>query len=108
VRDLEVTRRLDKASPLFELAVCEGKHYPDASLSVRKTGAGAVEYLKFSFKDVVITSLAQSANAAEGTVTETITVNFNEFKTDYTAQKADGSVDGVVSAGWNMAQNKPA
>lgn len=39
---------------------------------------------------------------------ENITLNFAEFKLEYTSQKADGSASATNMAGWNIAKNVKA
>src|SRR5262249_56590322 len=45
VQDLSFTKYLDKASPDLMLACCNGKHFPKATLTVRKAGENPLEYL---------------------------------------------------------------
>jgi type VI protein secretion system component Hcp len=46
VQDLTLTKYVDSCTPLLMLKVCNGKHYPEALLTVRKAGENPVEYLK--------------------------------------------------------------
>src|SRR6476660_2723852 len=46
VQDLSFTKYIDKSSPDLMLACCNGKHFPDANLVVRKAGEKPLEYLK--------------------------------------------------------------
>ena len=58
VQDLSFTKRMDKSSTPILLACCNGKHFPEASLTVRKAGEKPVEYLKVKLEQVLISSVS--------------------------------------------------
>ena len=45
VHDLSFTKYIDKSSPDLMLACCNGKHYGEAKLTVRKAGENPLEYM---------------------------------------------------------------
>ena len=105
VQDMSITKYIDKASAFLHLAICNGKHFDQALLTVRKAGETPLEYLKITMKDVIITSLSTGGSGGEDRLTENVTLNFAEFKTEYTPQKADGSGDAAIEAAYNIAKN---
>ena len=105
VQDLSITKHIDKASPNLQLSCCNGKHFKEALLSVRKAGEKPLEYLKITMKEVLISSVSTGGSGGEDRLTENVTLNFAEFKTEYTPQKPDGSGDAAVEAGFNIAEN---
>jgi type VI secretion system secreted protein Hcp len=105
VQDLSLTKYVDKSSPMLQLACCNGKHFKEALLTVRKAGEKPLEYLKITMKEVIITSISTGGSGGEDRLTENVTLNFAEFKTEYTPQKPDGSGDAAVEAAYNIAQN---
>src|SRR5262245_62276481 len=58
VQDLSLTKFIDKSSPDLMLACCNGKHFPEATLIVRKAGEKPLEYLKIKLSEVLITSVS--------------------------------------------------
>jgi type VI secretion system secreted protein Hcp len=106
VQDLSLTKYVDKSSPMLQLACCNGKHFKECLLTVRKAGENPLEYLKITMKEVIITSVSTGGSGGEDRLTENVTLNFAEFKTEYTPQKPDGSGDAAIEASWNIAQNK--
>lgn len=106
VQDLSVTKYVDKCSPALMLACCDGTHYPDAVLTVRKAGKTALEYIKLTMKELIISSVSTGGSGGEDRLTENVVLNFAEFKVEYTPQKPDGSGDAVVEKAWNIAENK--
>jgi type VI secretion system secreted protein Hcp len=105
VQDLSITKYLDKASPNLMLGSCTGKHYKEALLTVRKAGEKPLEYLKITMKEVLVSSISTGGSGGEDRLTESISLNFAEFKVEYTPQKQDGSGDAVIEAVWNIAKN---
>jgi type VI secretion system secreted protein Hcp len=105
VQDLSFTKYLDKASPALILAGCNGKHYPQALLTVQKAGETAVEYLKITLKDVLVTSVSTGGSGGEDRLTENVTLNFAEFKFEYTPQTDKGAKAAGIDVGWDIAQN---
>ncbi|GAC1409298.1 MAG: type VI secretion system receptor/chaperone Hcp [Burkholderiaceae bacterium] len=104
VQDLSLTKYVDKASPNLILAACNGKHFKEALLTVRKAGEKPLEYLKLTMKEVLVAGVS-TGGGQEDRLTEHITLNFSWFKVEYTPQKADGSGEAVVEAAFNIAQN---
>jgi type VI secretion system secreted protein Hcp len=105
VQDLSITKYIDKASPMLQLACCNGQHFPEGLLTVRKAGEKPLEYLKITIKEIIIASISTGGSGGEDRLTENVTLNFAEFKTEYTPQKPDGSGDAAIEAAFNIAQN---
>lgn len=105
VQGLSLTKYIDKSSPTLMLSTCNGKHFKQAMLTVRKPGTRALEYFKITMKDVLVSSVSMGGSAGEDRLTENITLNFSSFKEEYTPQKPDGSGEAVVSAGWDIKKN---
>ncbi len=85
---------------------CNGKHYPEALLTVRKAGESALEYLKIKMEDVIISSISTGGSGGEDRLTENVTLNFGKVSVDYVPQKPDGSGDAPIKMGWDIAANK--
>ena len=105
VQDLSVTKYVDKSSANLQLSCCNGKHFKEALLTVRKAGENPLEYLKITMKEVIVSAVSTGGSGGEDRLTENVTLNFAEFKTEYTPQKPDGSGDAAVEAAWNIAEN---
>lgn len=105
VQDLSLTKYVDKASPNLIMATCNGKHYKEALLTVRKAGEKPLEYIKITMKEVLVSAVSTGGSGGEDRLTENVTLNFAEFKVEYTPQKADGSGEAAIEAVWNIAEN---
>jgi type VI secretion system secreted protein Hcp len=107
MQDLVVTMLVSKASPKLMLACATGKHYKEAVLTVRKAGKSQQEFLIFKFKDVIVTSYQTGGSAQSDLLVDQASLGFSTIQLDYRPQKADGSLDASVKAGWDLKQNKP-
>jgi type VI secretion system secreted protein Hcp len=105
VQDISITKYVDKGSPTLMAACCSGKHFKEAVLTVRKAGDKPLEYIKLTMKEVIVSSISTGGSGGEDRLTENLSLNFAEFKVEYTPQKPDGSGDPAVEAAWNIAEN---
>jgi type VI secretion system secreted protein Hcp len=104
VQDLSFTKYIDKATANLAALCCSGKAFKEAVLVCRKAGGKPLEYLKITMKEGLVSSISTGGSGGEDRLTENVTLNFAEFKAEYTPQKPDGSGDAAVSAGWNIAK----
>ena len=105
VQDISFTKYVDKSSPNLMQYCCNGKHFPEALLTVRKAGENPLEYLKITIKDLMIAAVTTGGSGGEDRLTENVTLNFAQFKVEYTPQKKDGTGDAAVTVGWDIAKN---
>ena len=106
VQDISLTKWVDKSSPVLMKMCCNGKHYPEALLTVRKAGEKPLEYVKLKMEDVIVSSISTGGSGGEDRLTENVTLNFAKVSVDYTPQKPDGSGDAPIKMGWDVAANK--
>jgi type VI secretion system secreted protein Hcp len=107
MQDLVVTMQVSKASPKLMIACATGKHHKDAVLTVRKAGKSQQEYLVFKFKDVIVTSFQTGGSVASDILVDQASMRYSTIQMEYRPQKADGSLDSPVRAGWDLKKNKP-
>lgn len=105
VQDLSFTKYVDKSSTNLALKCCNGKHIPNAVLTVRKAGESPVEYLKITMEPVLVTSVSTGGSGGEDRITENITLNFAKVKVEYTDQDAAGAAGGSMEMIWNIEEN---
>jgi type VI secretion system secreted protein Hcp len=105
VQDLSITKYIDKSSTDLMLAACNGKHFKEALLTVRKAGEKPLEYLKIKLTEVLVTSVSTGGSGGEDRLTENVSLNFAKVELAYTPQKADGSGDATLTMSWDIAKN---
>ena len=108
VQDMAFTKYIDLASTEILLACCNGKHYPEATLVVRKAGETPLEYLTITMNDVLVTSYSTGGSGGEDRLTENVTLNFAKVKVTYKEQAPKGAQAKAPSIGWDIAANVPA
>jgi type VI secretion system secreted protein Hcp len=106
MQDFHFVMRANTASPKLFLACASGEHIKKAVLTCRKAGKDQQEYLKWQFTDLLVSSY-QTGGAGSSDVLplDQISLNFAQVEVAYKAQKADGTLAGALTAGWNLKQN---
>lgn len=105
VQDLSFTKYVDLCSTELMLACCNGKHFADAKLIVRKAGENPLEYIIIELEDLIITSVSTGGSGGEDRLTENVTLNFAKVKVGYVEQAADGAAGKDTKMGWDVAGN---
>lgn len=109
VGDLVFQHYVDRASPNLMKFCLTGKHLQEAKLTVRKAGGTALEYLKITMSDVIVTSVQPRGSASdEVRITETVRLAFAKVKQEYTVQNQQGGSGGAVTAGYDIKVGKEA
>ena len=108
IRELKIIKRVDKASTALMGAVRTNELIKEAVLTLRKSGKGALEFLKITMEQGRITSYEIDAGDVTGspTLIERITISFSKVSVEYTPQGADGHPQGgtTFQDQWNEGQ----
>jgi type VI secretion system secreted protein Hcp len=84
--EIIVVKRFDKSSPALFQAVATGKHFSKVTIVFhRKAGRGQQDYLTFTMKDAIISSLKNISSPADPRPQEQLTLNFTKLTTEYSA-----------------------
>jgi type VI secretion system secreted protein Hcp len=115
-RDISFVALISKASPKLFLGCATATHSKSAVLTVRKSGTQPVEFDTVTLEDVIISSYQQGSSQAPGASqapggvqgdvpVDQFSLNFSKITVVYRPQKADGTLDAPVSAGWDVRSN---
>lgn len=97
MQDFHFTKTVDKASPKLFLHTADGRHFPKATLTVRRTERPQ-EYLKIELENVLVSSYQVSGSG--GTVpTDSFSLNFEKIKWTYQTESE------VIQDGWDLGTN---
>jgi type VI secretion system secreted protein Hcp len=107
VQDFSFTMRVNKASPKLFLACAKGQHLKMATFTARRAGKAQQEFLVYKFTDVLVSSYQTGGSAGDVIPMDSISLAFSRVEMEYRPQKADGSLDTPIAAGWDLKQNKP-
>ena len=105
IQDVSITKYVDKSSPNLMRACCNGEHFKEAVLVVRKAGKDPLDYFKVTMAPILVTSVDTGASGGEDRMTENVTLNFAKMEVAYTPQKEDGTGDAEISLKWNIEKN---
>ena len=112
--EIVITKLMDAASPKLMLACASGQHFKEATLTCRKAGGSAVEYLKIKFEQVLVSGYETCGGTAEpkevsGKYTlpvDIIKLNYAKIQFNYVAQNKDGTTGANTMTGWDLQANK--
>jgi type VI secretion system secreted protein Hcp len=107
MQDFHFAMRVNKASPKLFLACASGAHIRNAFLTVRRAGANPVEFLKWTLSDVTVASYQTDNNVPAEPPLDQISLRFAKIEVEYSAMRADGSLDTPIKAGWDVQANRP-
>jgi type VI secretion system secreted protein Hcp len=104
-QEFHFTTRVSKASPKLFLACASGQHIKQAQLVGRKVGKSQQDFLTWTLSDVLVAAY-QTGGTEQALPLDSVSLNFSKVSVAYKAQKADGSLDTAVTAGWDSKTNK--
>lgn len=107
VQDLSFTKYVDSSSSVLMKSVCDGTHFAEGTLTVRKAGGEKLEYIVYKLEHVIVTSLSTGGSGGEDRLTENITLNFKTIKLTYKPQAAAGAEAADKEFGWDVAGGVP-
>ena len=98
---------MSKASPKLFLACANGQHFKEAKLVAPQGRQGAAGVPELDVPRRAREQLPDRRPARPPTSPiDQVSLNFAKVKVSYKAQKADGSLDKAITAGWDVKTNK--
>jgi type VI secretion system secreted protein Hcp len=106
-QEFHFTMQNSKASPdLFKKCVT-GAHIKEGILSCRKAGGESQDFLKFTLSDVLISSYSVNGDGhADVGPEDAIALSFSKVLMEFFPQNPTGTTGSVISAGWDVKQNR--
>lgn len=107
MEDFTFTMRVCKASPKLLEKCASGEHIGQAIMTARKAGKTPQDFLKYTFKDLLISSFKTGGSGSDDVLPlDEVKFNFAKIKMEYAPQKNDGSLGGFIEAGWDLQKNQ--
>lgn len=103
MQDIHFASVVAPTSPQLMWASTHGERFKKAVLKSR-TPRGSLAY---TLEDVLVSGYQTSGTESDGLVDQ-FTLRFKTAQMDFRQEKADGSADGVVAAGWDLTQSARA
>jgi type VI secretion system secreted protein Hcp len=107
VRDFQVKKYVDQATPTLYMSCCVGRHFPEVKIDLCRAAGDKLPYLQYKLTDVVITQVETlgSAKKDDALPMETVTLAFQTIEWTYTKQRRlDGTGGGQVWAQYELAE----
>ncbi|MFC1953607.1 Hcp family type VI secretion system effector [Chloroflexota bacterium] len=107
VEDMVITFAYDKSVPKLQEKCLKGEVIPKLEIELTANyGESWETYLKYEFKNVMITNFHDSASADGGPPIEVIGNNFEEVKVTYTEYDSEGNAKGNVEYNWEVEKGE--
>jgi type VI secretion system secreted protein Hcp len=102
--DIQITKKVDAASPVLFQALTSGRHYKEVVIELRKSGGQGSPYYRVTMSDVLV---AADKTSAGDRPTEALTLNFTKIEVKSSQQKSDGTPGAFTTApdGWDIQSN---
>ena len=99
MRELRITKKVDKASTALMAALRTNELIKEATLTLRKIGKTPLEYLVIKIENGRVMSIdIEAGDAASSPILfERVSFSFNKIRIEYTPQAPDGSAQGATS-----------
>ena len=107
VSSFNVMKKTDAASTQLFLACCQGAHFKNMEVHMRKqTGKGGQQdFLTYTFETVFVESIQWSGSSGGDDVpTESVSFAFGSVHIEYKKQKADGTLEAGGDAKWDLTK----
>jgi type VI secretion system secreted protein Hcp len=105
-KEFSITRKIDKASPIFFNMACSGTPFKNVALALRKSSGGDTAgqfFLRFDFKLAAVKTIAYSHD--ETSPKEEVTFEYGGLLFRYAMQQSTGVMASPIPAGWDRTKN---
>lgn len=108
-KELTITKKTDTASCEMFSRLCDGTHFDDMHIVLRRSGGGGKsgdEFLKWEFKLVMIQDISWSGSDGDDICEETLVMQYGAMKVEYSQQDVKGTMKKHSDAMWSRVKNK--
>ena len=108
--EFTVKKRTDNGSPILFLMCCNGGHFNDVVLKLRKAGVeldkSGGNYLTFSFKLVAVQSITWSGADGDDVCEEEVVFQYGAIQIEYWSQDKAGKLTKQEKTAWSRVKNR--
>lgn len=105
---LVVSKRIDKATPKLMLACSRREILSFATLTCLRSGEARSLLLRVAMSEVRVTDYQITAPPPDNEPTEIVGISFERVEFETTELRPfDGSIVGMIRAGWNLKADQP-
>lgn len=103
---MQISKVVDKGSPLLMGLVASGRHVGSGQLTVVAPGDPGRDILTVQMEDILVTSWTTAESSGEDRAEEQITLVAGKTTVTYLPQSADGGLADPVVFGWDVKLNQ--
>jgi type VI secretion system secreted protein Hcp len=105
IHDMHCHKHTDKSSPNIFIACANGKHFKEATLTIKKAGEHPHAYLIYKMENVMLSHYGVKGNGGDIAM-ETLSLNFSTIEMTYVPQKPDGTAGAKIVKKHDISANK--
>ncbi len=109
-KQLSITKKTDSSSTELFAKLCEGKHFKDMVIELRRSGGepgkSGTGFLKWEFKLVMLADITWSGSDGDDICEETLLIDYGAMKVTYKMQMQDGTMGKPKTAEWSRIKNQ--
>ncbi len=109
-KELTITKKTDLGSCALFSKLCEGNHFDDMVIELRRSGGVAGSsgqtFLKWEFKLVMVQDISWSGSDGDDICEETLVLQYGAMKVTYTQQNEQGKKGAEKSGEWSRVLNQ--
>ena len=103
MQDFNFSMTINKATSKLWLACATGEHLKEALLTCREAGKEQQVYFTVKFTDLLISSYQIGGAAGDDhKPVDHVSFNYTKIETEYKPQKADGTLESPIKAGYDL------
>src|SRR5262245_3186412 len=91
MQDFHFSMRTSKASPTLMTSCASGKHFPNATLTCRKSGQVQLDFIVIKMNDVLISDYAIGGSRGDDTPNDQMSLAFVKIDFDFREQDPTGA-----------------
>lgn len=106
--DFNFSKSLDSASPVLAAYCSDGKPIPNIVLELCRAMGDKICFMKYTFKDSIISAVQCSGAGAADMPTESVTIRYGQIHWEYTPTdaKTGGKSGAAIKQGWDTFTNE--
>ena len=106
--DFNFSTAMSVASPQLFFACASGKHYPQAVLTLRRSGGTkSTEFYRVTFNTVLVSSYDEDAATTDDIPLVKVGLSFAAMKLEYFPQTSSGAPGPPSTGAWDRTKNGP-
>ena len=101
VSEIEITKKMDKASPQLFSESCVGKAKPEIKIDICQTGSSLIPYMQYTLRNVIVSAYRVDAEN-EFYPTEKLHLSFDRLEMRYTPFDEQNQAQSPIPAAYDL------